>query len=87
MKKCPPDSLDPLDLTQTTQHTVSARLRDPNTSDPISHVFTILPNIDTETCSATPAKPSLHSTCSPPTWPANSRDHTAASRYQSSNWP
>lgn len=49
MKKCPPDSLDPIDLTQTTQHTVSARLRDPNTPEPISHVFTILPNIDTET--------------------------------------
>jgi hypothetical protein len=49
MKKCPPDSLDPIDLNQATQRTVSARLRDPNTPDPISHVFTILPNIDTET--------------------------------------
>jgi hypothetical protein len=47
-----PDSaaeIDPIELSQTTQRTVSARLRDPNTPDPISHVFTILPNIDTET--------------------------------------
>ncbi len=49
MKKFPPASLDPIDLSQATQRTVSARLRDPNNPDPISHVFTILPNIDTET--------------------------------------
>ena len=40
MKKCPPDSIDPIDLSQATQRTISARLRDPNTPDPISHVLT-----------------------------------------------
>ncbi|EJM62165.1 hypothetical protein PMI30_04895 [Pseudomonas sp. GM50] len=49
MKKFPPDSLDPNQLSQATQRTISARLRDPKHPDPISHVFTLLPNIDTET--------------------------------------
>ncbi|KNH45158.1 DUF6124 family protein [Pseudomonas lini] len=49
MKKFPPDSLAPLQLNQATQRTISARLRDPKNPDPISHVFTLLPNIDTET--------------------------------------
>ncbi|MGE7962111.1 DUF6124 family protein [Pseudomonas sp. NPDC089918] len=49
MKKFPPESLDPNQLSQATQRTISARLRDPQNPDPISHVFTLLPNIDTET--------------------------------------
>lgn len=49
MKKFPPDSLDPLQLSQATQRTISARLRDPKNPDPISHVFTLLPNLNTET--------------------------------------
>jgi hypothetical protein len=41
---------DPLDeLSKATQRTVSKRLRNPNHADPISHVFTILPNVNTET--------------------------------------
>ncbi len=49
MKEFPPDSLDPLQLSQATQRTISARLRDPKNPALISHVFTLLPNIDTET--------------------------------------
>jgi hypothetical protein len=48
-QKHPPDSLDPLQLSQTTQRTISTRLRAPKNPAPISHVFTLLPNIDTET--------------------------------------
>lgn len=43
------DSLDPNQLSQATQRTISARLRDPKNPDPISHVFTLLPNLNTET--------------------------------------
>ncbi|MDR8368066.1 DUF6124 family protein [Pseudomonas sp. JL3] len=39
----------PLQLSQATQRTISARLRDPKNPDPISHVFTLLPNLNTET--------------------------------------
>ncbi|AHZ72928.1 MAG: DUF6124 family protein [Pseudomonas mandelii] len=41
--------LDTIELSKATQRAVSARLRDPKKPDPVSHVFTILPNIDTET--------------------------------------
>ena len=38
---------DKIDLSKTTEPTISARLRNPNHFDPVSHVFTIRPNIDT----------------------------------------
>jgi hypothetical protein len=34
-------------LSKTTEPAISARLRDPNHLDPISHVFTLRPDIDT----------------------------------------
>ncbi|MFS2197409.1 DUF6124 family protein [Pseudomonas sp. Pseusp3] len=34
-------------LSNTTEPAISARLRNPNHLDPISHVFTLRPNIDT----------------------------------------
>lgn len=34
-------------LSKTTEPAISARLRNPNHIDPISHVFTLRPNIDT----------------------------------------
>lgn len=49
----PPDSAkespDLSDLSKATERTISARLRNPNHLDPISHVFTILPDVDTPT--------------------------------------
>ncbi|KJZ40765.1 DUF6124 family protein [Pseudomonas fluorescens] len=54
MKKITPEkpttseSLDPIKLSEATERTVSKRLRNPTHADPVSHVFTILPNIDTE---------------------------------------
>jgi hypothetical protein len=36
-------------LADSTERTVSARLRNPQRPDPISHVFTLLPDIDTPT--------------------------------------
>ena len=49
----PPDSAkespDLSDLSKATERTISARLRNPNHSDPISHVFTLLPDVDTPT--------------------------------------
>ena len=36
-------------LSKATERTVSARLRNPKRPDPISHVFTLLPDIDTPT--------------------------------------
>lgn len=49
----PPDSAkespDLSDLSKATERTISARLRNPNHSDPISHVFTLLPAVDTPT--------------------------------------
>jgi hypothetical protein len=40
---------DPLDLSETTERAVSARLRNPNHADPISHIFTITPGVDSTT--------------------------------------
>ena len=49
----PPDSAtesaDLSALSKDTERTVSARLRNPKRPDPISHVFTLLPEIDTPT--------------------------------------
>lgn len=49
----PPDSAiespDLSDLSKATERTISARLRNPNHPDPISHIFTILPDVDTPT--------------------------------------
>jgi hypothetical protein len=49
----PPDqsTLEAIDiprLCEITEPLVSARLRNPNRPDPVSHVFTIIPNVDTE---------------------------------------
>ena len=55
MKKITPNppetstDTDPLDLSETTERTVSARLRNPGHADPISHVFTITPDVDSTT--------------------------------------
>ncbi|MCY1434139.1 hypothetical protein D9M71_501870 [compost metagenome] len=43
------DSLDLGQLSADSQRVVSKRLRNPNHADPVCHVFTILPNVDTET--------------------------------------
>jgi hypothetical protein len=42
------DTIDISKLSEITEPLVSARLRNPNRPDPVSHVFTILPNVDTE---------------------------------------
>jgi hypothetical protein len=42
------ESIDISKLSDITEPPVSARLRNPNRPDPVSHVFTIIPNIDTE---------------------------------------
>lgn len=44
-----PETLDLPQLSQATQRAVSARLRNPKQPDPVSHVFTILPDVDTPT--------------------------------------
>jgi hypothetical protein len=44
-----PETLDLDQLSKATQRAVSARLRDPKQPDPVSHVFTILPDVDTPT--------------------------------------
>lgn len=55
MKKITPNppetstDTDPLDLSETTERAVSARLRNPSHTDPISHVFTITPGVDSTT--------------------------------------
>jgi len=53
MKKLTPNppetDFDPTELSQATERAVSARLRNPHHADPISHIFTILPNVDTPT--------------------------------------
>jgi len=56
MKKHSPNPPDPETetadlsaLSKATERTVSARLRNPQHTDPISHVFTLLPDIDTPT--------------------------------------
>jgi hypothetical protein len=43
------ETLDLDQLSKTTQRAVSARLRNPKQPDPVSHVFTILPDVDTPT--------------------------------------
>ncbi|MFJ7284880.1 DUF6124 family protein [Pseudomonas sp. NPDC099000] len=43
------DAPDLSQLSETTERTISARLRNPNHPDPISHVFTLLPDVDTPT--------------------------------------
>lgn len=42
------DTIDISKLSEITEPLVSARLRNPNRPDPVSHVFTIIPNVDTE---------------------------------------
>jgi len=42
------ESIDISKLSDITEPLVSARLRNPSRPDPVSHVFTIIPNIDTE---------------------------------------
>ncbi|MBV4520950.1 hypothetical protein KVG88_12825 [Pseudomonas sp. SWRI74] len=42
------ESIDISKLSDITEPLVSARLRNPNRPDPVSRVFTIIPNIDTE---------------------------------------
>ncbi|MGF6486271.1 DUF6124 family protein [Pseudomonas frederiksbergensis] len=43
------ETLDLDQLSKATQRAVSARLRNPKQPDPVSHVFTILPDVDTPT--------------------------------------
>lgn len=43
------DPVDPVPLSETAQRAVSARLRNPSHPDPVSHVFTIVPDVDTPT--------------------------------------
>ena len=43
------ETLDRDQLSKATQRAVSARLRNPKQPDPVSHVFTILPDVDTHT--------------------------------------
>ncbi|WP_347929002.1 DUF6124 family protein [Pseudomonas helvetica] len=43
------EDLDPIELSETAQRTVSARLRNPSHPDPVSHIFTIVPDVDTAT--------------------------------------
>ncbi len=56
------DTADLAKLSETTERTVSARLRNPNRLDPVSHVFSINPNVDTESllCHATETLASLN---------------------------
>lgn len=47
-----PTDSDPLDsppLSDITEPAISARLRNPSHADPVSHIFTIRPNIDSVT--------------------------------------
>jgi hypothetical protein len=48
----PPESPadpDPTPLSDTTEPVISARLRNPRQTDPVSHIFTIIPGVDTPT--------------------------------------
>ncbi|VVO67598.1 DUF6124 family protein [Pseudomonas fluorescens] len=56
------DTADLSNLSETTERTVSARLRNPNRPDPVSHVFSINPNVDAESllCHATETLASLN---------------------------
>lgn len=42
------EKIDLSKLSKITEPLVSARLRNPNRPDPVSHVFTILPEVDTQ---------------------------------------
>lgn len=42
------ENVDYSKLSDITEPLVSARLRNPNRPDPVSHVFTIIPDVDTE---------------------------------------
>jgi hypothetical protein len=44
----PADFVELSKLSEITERLVSARLRNPDRPDPVSHVFTIVPNVDTE---------------------------------------
>ncbi|WP_095151783.1 DUF6124 family protein [Pseudomonas sp. Irchel s3b5] len=44
----PDDHVELSKLSEITERLVSARLRNPDRPDPVSHVFTIVPNVDTE---------------------------------------
>lgn len=43
------DSLEGVPLCEITEPAISARLRNPNHSDPVSHIFAIVPGVDTPT--------------------------------------
>ena len=43
----PPET--PIPLSDITEPAISARLRNPRQSDPVSHIFTIVPGVDTAT--------------------------------------
>jgi hypothetical protein len=45
----PSDPLDDVPLSDLTEPAIRARLRNPNHSDPVSHIFTIVPGVDTPT--------------------------------------
>lgn len=49
MKKVTPSPPDSGAISDITEPLVSARLRNPKQSDPVSHVFTIVPGVDTLT--------------------------------------
>ncbi|MBK5549083.1 MULTISPECIES: DUF6124 family protein [unclassified Pseudomonas] len=43
------ETLDITQLSEAIQRRVTARLRDPKQPDPVSHIFTILPDVDSPT--------------------------------------
>ncbi len=43
------DSLDPAQLSEVAQRPLCDHSRNPKTANPISHIFTIAPDVDTET--------------------------------------
>ena len=43
------DPLDPAPLSSITEPAISARLRNPNHAGPVSHIFTLVPGVDTAT--------------------------------------
>ncbi len=74
-------------LSKTTEPTISARLRNPNHLDPISHVFTLRPNIDTPSllthASETLASLNVMST----DLACELESSQATSPWRSSSWP
>lgn len=44
----PVDTVDLSKLSEIIERAVAARVRNPGRPDPVSHVFTIIPNVDTE---------------------------------------